>query len=253
MTIACSKFKLHHFCCAQPKWSVLLVCTIGTAEDFKPQIFPIKIILLKRGTLQLSNAKKFSSIHQGTAKLQEFKVEWFWESFVTVTMGRANLTAPSGLLFDPDNGSFAYIPTGRCRRWTKADLLLFSVQIFMHTVHWPCLLCSDTRRRSHVLKDNNWHDVTRNFGMGELRGSGGRAAALVNFRVAVLGLETLWRPILKLLGPKLAKQAHVSSPPQYAAWFWNCGTKLSCTQFQHRSPSLTTKKKASCTQAETTM
>ena len=28
MTIACSKFKLHHFYCAQPKWSVLLVCTI---------------------------------------------------------------------------------------------------------------------------------------------------------------------------------------------------------------------------------
>ena len=41
----------------------------------------------------------------------------------------------------------------------------------MCTVHWPCLLCSDTRRRSHVLKDNDWHDVTRTFGMGELRGS----------------------------------------------------------------------------------
>ena len=41
-----------------------------------------------------------------------------------------------------------------------------------------------------MLKDNDWHDVTRNFGMGELRVSGGRAAALVNFRVVVLGLET---------------------------------------------------------------
>ena len=70
--------------------------------------------------------------------------------------GRADLTAPSGLLFDPDIGSFAYIPTGRCRRSTKADLLLFSVQISMRSVHWPCLLCSDTRRRSHVLKDNDW-------------------------------------------------------------------------------------------------
>ena len=40
---------------------------------------------------------------------------------------------------------------------------------FMFTVHWPCLLCSGTRRRSHVLKDNDWRDVTRNFGMGELR------------------------------------------------------------------------------------
>ena len=29
MTIACSNFKLHHFYCAQPKWSVLLVRTIG--------------------------------------------------------------------------------------------------------------------------------------------------------------------------------------------------------------------------------
>ena len=28
MTMACSKFKLHHFYCAQRKWSVLLVCTI---------------------------------------------------------------------------------------------------------------------------------------------------------------------------------------------------------------------------------
>ena len=24
-----------------------------------------------------------------------------------------------------------------------------------------------------MLKDNDWHDVTKNFGMGELRGSGG--------------------------------------------------------------------------------
>ena len=29
MTIACSKFKLHHFCCGQPKWSFLPVCTIA--------------------------------------------------------------------------------------------------------------------------------------------------------------------------------------------------------------------------------
>ena len=34
-------------------------------------------VKMKRGTLQLSNAKKFSSIRQGTAKLQEFKVEHF--------------------------------------------------------------------------------------------------------------------------------------------------------------------------------
>ena len=85
---------------------------------------------------------------------------------------RAVLTAPSGLLFDPDNGSFAYIPTGRCRRSTDADLLLFSIQIFMHTVHWPCLLCLDTRRRRHVLKDNDWHDVTGNFGMANSVGPG---------------------------------------------------------------------------------
>ena len=127
---------------------------------------------------------------------------------------RADLTAPapSGLLFDPNNDSFACIPTGRCRITTQANLLLFSVRIFMRTVRWPCLLCSDTRQRSHVLKENDWHDVTRKFRMGVLRGSGGRAVALVNFKVVVLGLETRWRPILKLPGPKLAKQAHVSSP-----------------------------------------
>ena len=32
MTKACSKFKLHHFYCAQPKWSVLLVCTIPSSR-----------------------------------------------------------------------------------------------------------------------------------------------------------------------------------------------------------------------------
>ena len=40
-----------------------------------------------------------------------------------------------------------------------------------------------------MLRENYWHGITRNFGMGELRGSGGRAAALANFRVVVLGLE----------------------------------------------------------------
>ena len=38
MTIACSKFKLHHFYCAQPKWSVLLVCTIPKGEKKKKAI-----------------------------------------------------------------------------------------------------------------------------------------------------------------------------------------------------------------------
>ena len=32
MTIACSKFKLHHFYCAQPKWSVLLARTILSTQ-----------------------------------------------------------------------------------------------------------------------------------------------------------------------------------------------------------------------------
>ena len=68
---------------------------------FKPQLFPIKIILLKRGTLQLSNAKKFSSIRQGTTKLQEFKVERFWESFVTVTMGKSRFDGTERLAFRP--------------------------------------------------------------------------------------------------------------------------------------------------------
>ena len=68
---------------------------------FKPQLFPIKIILLKRGTLQLSNAKKISSIRQGTAKLQEFKVEWFWGSFATVTMGKSRFDGTERLAFRP--------------------------------------------------------------------------------------------------------------------------------------------------------
>ena len=68
---------------------------------FKPQLFPTKIILLKRGTLQLSNAKKFSLIRQGMAKLQEFKVERFWESFVTVTMGKSRFDGTERLAFRP--------------------------------------------------------------------------------------------------------------------------------------------------------
>ena len=65
--------------------------------------------------------------------------------------------------------------------------------------------------------------------MGELRGSGGRAVALVNFRVVVLGLETRWKPILKLLGPKLAKQTHVSSPSTACC----LALKLWCEAFMH--------------------
>ena len=102
---------------------------------------------------------------------------------------RADSTAPSGSLFDPENGSFAYIPTS-VPEIDEGRFASFSVRIFMRTVHWPCLLCSDTRRRIHAPKDTDWHDVTRNFEMGELCGSGGRAVALVNFRVVVLGVET---------------------------------------------------------------
>ena len=40
MSIACSKIKLHHFCCAQPKWSVLLVCTIAAASSAAPSSWP---------------------------------------------------------------------------------------------------------------------------------------------------------------------------------------------------------------------
>ena len=78
-------------------------------------------------------------------------------------------------------------------------------------------------------KDNDKRDVNRNFEMGELRESGGRAVALVNFRVVVLGLETLWRPILKLLGPKLAKKTQVSSPSTACCLV----LKLRCEAFMH--------------------
>ena len=45
----------------------------------------------------------------------------------------------------------------------------------------------------------------------------------------VLGLETRWRPILKLLGPKLAKQTHVSSPSTACCLV----LKLWCEAFMH--------------------
>ena len=68
---------------------------------FKPQLFPIKIILWKRGTFQLSNATKFSSIRQKAAKLQEFKVERLGDQFVTVTMGKSRFDGTKRLAFPP--------------------------------------------------------------------------------------------------------------------------------------------------------
>ena len=46
------------------------------------------------------------------------------------------------------------------------------------------------RSLKKIILQTDWHDVARNFGIGELCGSGGRATALFNFRVVVLGLET---------------------------------------------------------------
>ena len=112
-------------------------------------------MLLKRGAVQLYNAKK--KLAQTVKERQSYrssKSSCFENRLSPLPWERADLTALSGLLFDPDNGSFAYIPTGRCLRSTKDYLLFFSVQIFMRTVHWPCLLCSDTSQRSHVLKES---------------------------------------------------------------------------------------------------
>ena len=48
MTIACSKFKLHHFYCAQPKWSVLLARTIVLTKK-KNAALPLHEDLLRVG------------------------------------------------------------------------------------------------------------------------------------------------------------------------------------------------------------
>ena len=48
MTIACSKFKLHHFYCAQPKWSVLLVCTIRRSSPQNCKIWGRRHLLWNR-------------------------------------------------------------------------------------------------------------------------------------------------------------------------------------------------------------
>ena len=145
---------------------------------FKPQLFPIKVILLKRGTVQLSNAKKnLARSIKERPSYRSSKLSSFENSLLPSPWERADLTAPSGSLFHPDRGSFAYIPTSRCRRSTQADSLPnFSFQVFMY-VH--CVLALFAFIWTHgegaiitVLKDNHWHDVIRNFGMGELRGPG---------------------------------------------------------------------------------
>ena len=73
---------------------------------FEPQLFPIKIILLKRGTLQLSNAKIFSSIRQGSLKerhsYRSSKSSCFENRLSPSPWERDDLTALIGLLFDPD-------------------------------------------------------------------------------------------------------------------------------------------------------
>ena len=156
------------------------------------------------------------------------------------------MTAPSSLLFDPDNGSFAYIPTGPCRRSTKADLLLSP---FRSSCALALFACSDTRRRSHVLKDNDWHDVAKTSGMGELRGPGD-----VQLLWSTSGSWCLvWRLIEGRSSNSLAQrwQSKCMFRPLHRLLlgFENCGAKLSCTQFQRRSSSLTKKKKKSVTPA----
>ena len=84
---------------------VFFLCSWSTTRDhgwfFKPQLFPIKITLWKRGTFQLSNATNFSSIRQKTAKLEEFKVERLGDQFVTVTMGKSRFDGTKRLAFPP--------------------------------------------------------------------------------------------------------------------------------------------------------
>ena len=138
---------------------------------FKPQLFPIKVILWKRRTLQLSNATNFSSIRQKTAKLQEFKVERLEEQFVTVTMGKSRFDGTERPTFPPWQRFICIHSDLPMPEIDEGWFASFSVQIFTCTMRCLCFLCSDTRRRSRVLKDNDWRDVTRIFQMGELRGS----------------------------------------------------------------------------------
>ena len=142
-------------------------------------------------------------------------------------------------------------PAGAGDRQRPIRVASFSVQISTCTVRCPCLLCSDTRRRSRVLKDNDWCDVTRTFKIGELRGSEllSTDSGLSRWvKVVVFGWETGWRPILKLLVPTLAKQAHLSSPCTACC----LDKKKNCeafTQFLRRCRSSALTKKKSVTPA----
>ena len=153
------------------KYQYFFNTRVGTADDFlKPQLFPIKWCCWKEELFRFPTQKFLARSVKERQSYRSSKSSGFENRLSpSPCMGKSRFEGTERL-FDPDNDSFAYIPTSRCRRSTKADLLLskFSVRIrkFMRTVHWPCLLCSDTRRRSYVLKDNDWHDVNRNFEMG---------------------------------------------------------------------------------------
>ena len=144
----------HHLYSQSADW--LNFNTRDRGRFFKPERFATKLTLQKKETLQLSNPTKFSSIHQETTKLHEFKVERFADKFVTVTIGKDPVRRHKRLDFPPDNGSFAY--TGNACHWPSyhwrmavqrsADLLLFAVKfsqtvalffgLFGHNTKNPC-------------------------------------------------------------------------------------------------------------------
>ena len=127
---------------------------------FLTSTFSNKITLLKE-------EKKFSSIGHQTEKLQEFKVERFWELFVTVTVGKSRFDGTGRLAFRPwqwficilSDRPVPEISEGRFASFLCSCALCTGLVCFVR-IQDEGAVCS--KITIGVM-------FTRNFGMGELR------------------------------------------------------------------------------------
>ena len=205
-------------------------CTRDSGWFFKPQRFATKLTLLKKETLQLSNATNFSSIRQETTKLQEFKVERFANKFVTVTAGKDPVRRHKRLDFPPWQRFICIYTgmsptvihiTGACMAVQRsADLLLFALQFSQALALF--LVCLDRTRKNPCTERSRLEWFRKTLAMGELSRDQVQLLPIrtqgwvvVNFGVVVrLGSKTHG-----LVDPTIATQVHVPvSPAQPVAW-----------------------------------
>ena len=217
---------------------------------FKPQRFATKLTLLKKETLQLSNATNFSSIRQEMTKLQEFKVERFANKFVTVTTGKDPVRRHKRLDFPPWQRFICIIYTLACgmsptiislaHAWRCKDPQICFFSPCSSHKHWPSfLVCLDRTRKNPCTERSRLEWFRKTLAMGELSRDQVQLLPIrirtqgwvvVNFGVVVLGSKTHG-----LVGPMIATQVPVS-PAQPVAWLskilwcedFSCSAEVLC-------------------------